>query len=109
MDSLSAFLNGHGFEVITALDGEKGLAVFKDSAISIVLVDVKMPGMSGLEVIKKIKEIDEDCLVMAITGYASLGDAIQAIKLGAYDYLVKPFDVMENVVMACRRGPGTLL
>lgn len=104
LESLSFFLNSNSFEVVTALDGEEALAIFKGSEITIVLVDVKMPGMSGLEVIKRIKEMNEDCLVMAITGYASLGDAIQAIKLGAYDYLTKPFDVMENVVMACRRG-----
>ncbi|MCX5703590.1 MAG: response regulator [Candidatus Omnitrophica bacterium] len=104
LESLSLFLSKNGFEVVTAKDGEEGLAIFKGSDINIVLVDVRLPGISGLEVLKEIKELNEDCLVIAITGRDSLGDALQAIGLGAYDYLTKPFSAIENVAMVCRRG-----
>lgn len=81
-----------GFNVTTAANGEEGLDNFKTVKPAIVLLDLKMPGIDGLEVLRRIREIDDNVIVIVITGYATVETAIQAMKQGAYDFIPKPFE-----------------
>ena len=91
-ESLSGWLERDGHEVSAAASGEEAMEVLKDSRFDILLVDIKMEGMSGLDVLKQVKESDPDVDVVMITAYGSIPTAIEAMKKGAYDYLLKPFD-----------------
>jgi two-component system nitrogen regulation response regulator NtrX len=64
----------------------------------LVITDIKMPEMSGMEVLEKAKEIDPEIEVMIITGFGNIGSAVEAMKKGAYDYITKPFDLDELVI-----------
>ena len=89
-----------GFDVATAERGDMALESFSTRPAAIVLLDLKMPGMDGMEVLKHLREKDESVLVIVITGYATVETAIQAMKQGAYDFISKPFepDQMRIVV-----------
>ena len=78
--------------VFKAANGEEALDLLSRESVSVVLLDLKMPGMDGMEVQKKIRQIDENILIIIITGYATLETAINAMKQGAYDFIPKPFD-----------------
>ena len=91
-ESLAGWLERDGHEVSAASSGEEAMEVLKDSRFDILLVDIKMEGMSGLDVLKRVKESDPDVDVVMITAYGSIPTAIEAMKKGAYDYLLKPFD-----------------
>jgi two-component system, NtrC family, response regulator AtoC len=94
-ESLCEWLREDGFHVETAEDGFKALEKVKERSWNIALVDLKMPKMDGLELMAKIKETHPDTQVIIITAYATVNTAVQAIKVGAYDYLVKPFNPEE--------------
>ena len=81
-----------GFNISTAASGQEALDGFKKIRPAIVLLDLKMPGMDGMEVLKRIREIDAGIIVIVITGYATVETAIQAMKQGAYDFIPKPFE-----------------
>jgi two-component system phosphate regulon sensor histidine kinase PhoR len=81
-----------GCRVRTAARGDEGLAIMAGEHFGIVLLDMKMPGMDGLEVLQRIREMDETILVIVITGYATVEIAIEAMKRGAYDFIPKPFE-----------------
>jgi signal transduction histidine kinase/FixJ family two-component response regulator len=81
-----------GHRVFTASRGEEGLEVLKNEKIALVLLDLKMPGLDGLEVLQRIQAVDPSILVIVITGYATVETATKAMKLGAYDFIPKPFD-----------------
>lgn len=91
-ESLAGWLERDGHVVETAASGEEALQKLKNSRFEILLVDIKMEGMSGLDVLKKVKESDPDAAVVMITAYGSISTAIEAMKNGADDYLLKPFD-----------------
>ncbi len=97
-DLFQRFLSKEGYEVITAENGPEGLRIFKEKAVNVALVDIKMHGMDGMEVLRKIKKTSHDCEVIIITGNAGLDSAIESVKAGAYDYIRKPFDNIEDVV-----------
>jgi len=78
--------------VFTANGGEKGLEIIENEPVSIVLLDTKMPGMDGMQVLQKIKEINEDIIVIIITGFATVEMAVESMKKGAYDLIPKPFE-----------------
>ncbi len=94
-ESLSGWLERDGHEVQTAASGEEALEKCRDTRFNILFVDIKMEGMSGLDVLKMVKESDPDVAVVMITAYGSISSAIEAMKIGAYDYLLKPFDPNE--------------
>lgn len=98
-ESLAGWLERDGHEVSAAASGEEAMEVLKDSRFDILLVDIKMEGMSGLDVLKQVKENDPDVDVVMITAYGSIATAIEAMKNGAYDYLLKPFDPDELGVL----------
>lgn len=81
-----------GFDVTTAVNGEEGLEKFSNVNPAIILLDLKMPGIDGLEVLRRLREIDDNVIVIVITGYATVETAIQAMKQGAYDFIPKPFE-----------------
>ncbi len=91
-ESLSGWLARDGHAVETAASGEDALVKLKQSRFDILLVDIKMEGISGLEVLRKVSESDPDVAIVMITAYGSIATAIEAMKNGAYDYLLKPFD-----------------
>jgi DNA-binding NtrC family response regulator len=98
-ESLAGWLERDGHDVDTATSGEEALEKVRDTRFDILLVDIKMEGISGLEVLKQIKENDPDVAVVMITAYGSIATAIDAMKNGAYDYLLKPFDPNELGVL----------
>ena len=97
---LSKCLSGVGYIVDTAGSGEEGIEYFKKNRYDIVLLDIRMPKMSGTEVLKKIREINDDTLVIIITAFPTVKNAVDCIKLGAVDYIRKPFtpDKIRNMV-----------
>jgi two-component system response regulator AtoC len=94
-ESLLDWLREDGYQVEAAEDGFKALEKFKDRSWDIALVDLKMPKMDGLQLMQKIKEIHPETQVVIITAFATVNTAVQAMKTGAYDYLVKPFNPEE--------------
>jgi DNA-binding NtrC family response regulator len=94
-ESLSGWLEQDGYVAETAADGPSGLHKLRDGVWSILLVDLKMPGMDGLQVLEAARKAQPDLAVVMITAYATVETAVKAIKLGASDYIVKPFDPEE--------------
>lgn len=94
-ESLFHWFEEEDYIVETAEDGEIALKKYEKEKFDLLLVDMKMPGMSGLELLSKIKAIDKDALIIIITAFASVPTAITALKTGAYDYVTKPVDPDE--------------
>lgn len=86
-------LTQEGYTVFTALDGASGLKIIKEKKPDIVLLDLKMPRMDGIEVLRNIKKIDKNIVVIIITGYGTMDSARMAMRLGAFDYITKPIDL----------------
>jgi len=87
------FAQRFGFEVVTRTDARAGLAEMPALKPAAVMVDLKMPEVNGLDVLRAIRDIDPTCQVILMTAHASVDTAIEALKLGALDYLSKPFDL----------------
>jgi two-component system response regulator PilR (NtrC family) len=92
---LEIMLSQEGYRVLLAANGEEGLDVYKKERPDLILTDVKMPGMDGLDLIKEVHAVDSGVPIIAITAYASASDAIRAVREGAYDYISKPFQIDE--------------
>ena len=100
---LSDILEKEGLRVITAPDGREAMQRICFYTPDAVFLDVHMPGLNGMEVLKKIKEIDDGLPVVLVTAYADIHQSVEAMKEGAYDYLAKPFD-NDEVVWIARRA-----
>ena len=98
-ESLAGWLERDGHAVQTAASGEEAMEKLTQTHFDIFLVDIKMEGMNGLEVLRRVKESDPDAEVVMITAYGSIPSAIEAMKDGAYDYMLKPFDPNELGVL----------
>lgn len=83
------------YQVDTALSGEEALQKDRENPYSLIISDLMMPGISGLELLKSLKEIRPDVLVIMVTGYPTIKTAVQSVKLGAFDYIPKPFTPNE--------------
>ncbi|MCX5781137.1 MAG: response regulator [Elusimicrobia bacterium] len=94
-DVFSRFLSREGYEVIFAGNGKEAWDRIKEDNFDLLLLDLNMPVMSGMEVIAKVNEAKKDLIMIVITGYATLDTAKVAIKQGCYDYITKPFDINE--------------
>jgi len=97
VDTLSQRLEARGFVVDTALEGERCLALLKDKDMDVVILDVLMPGLSGIDTLREIKKLRPLTEVIMLTGHATVETAIEGMKLGAYDYLMKPTDIEDLV------------
>jgi DNA-binding NtrC family response regulator len=91
-DSLYQWFKADGYRVETADDGNSALKKLQASSWDIILLDIKMPGMDGIELQSRIKQIDKNIVTIIMTAYASVDTAIQALKDGAFDYITKPID-----------------
>jgi DNA-binding NtrC family response regulator len=91
-DSLSKWFIQDGYRVGTANDANHALKLMEDGPWDVILLDIKMPGISGLELQKRLKEIDSSAAIIMVTAFASVDSAIQALKEGAFDYVTKPVD-----------------
>jgi signal transduction histidine kinase len=102
-DGAERILTRLGCPVFKAPRGDIGLEIINKEDVAIVLLDMKMPGMDGMEVLKRIMDIDNSILVIVITGYATLETAIEAMKIGAYDFISKPYEP-EQLRIVIRRA-----
>ncbi|MCD6320152.1 MAG: sigma-54-dependent Fis family transcriptional regulator [Candidatus Desulfofervidaceae bacterium] len=89
---LKEFLEQAGYKVYTGCNGKEAMNIISNNVIDVVISDLRMPEMDGIELIKKIKSFDPTIDVVMLTGYPSIDTAVEAVKLGAYDYLTKPVD-----------------
>ena len=92
LDVISRFARRAGYDVVTCGGGREAIALLKERRADLVMVDLRMPDVGGLDVLKAIREIDPQCQAVLMTGYASVDTAVEAIKLGAMDYVSKPLD-----------------
>jgi len=90
---LSKALKRKGFSVDLAKDGDEALNLIQANSYDLAILDIKMPGLSGLDLLGRVKELKSDLLVVIMTAEASMKNAIEAMKRGAYDYITKPFDL----------------
>ncbi len=88
------------YQLLTAISGKEALKIVEEESPHLVLLDIIMPGLDGIEVLKRIKEIDEKINVIMVTATKTVKTAVNAMKLGAYDYLTKPFDLEEVKLLA---------
>jgi DNA-binding NtrC family response regulator len=95
LTNLSHVLEREGYRITACMDGESGLQAMEKSAFDLVLTDLRMPGIDGMEVLKHIKATTPDVPVIMITGHATLDSAVDAMKAGAYHYIAKPFRLAE--------------
>jgi two-component system response regulator CpxR len=97
VEVLAERLEARGFRVQTALSGDQGLATLQEQEADVVILDVQMPGMDGVETLREIKRIKPLIEVIMLTGHATIESGIQGLKLGAYDYLMKPTETEDLV------------
>ena len=104
--SCSRTLSPEGYEVKLAKNGSEGLKIAREGKFDLVLTDLKMPDMDGIEVLRIIKEQWPETEVIIVTGYQTVDTAVKAIKLGAYDYIEKPFtpDALISAVTEALSG-----
>ena len=101
-DTLSTVLSEEGYSTVTASNGEKAVDLMSQFSFDAVICDIRMPGMSGIEVLRKSKEIRPETPVLIITAYASIETAVEALREGASDYIIKPF-ILEDIVLKIRK------
>jgi len=99
---LNRVLSSEGFIVKEAINGLEALKRLEEEDYSLVLLDLKMPGLNGIETLKKIREFDINLPIIMISAYGSISEAVEAMKLGALDYLIKPFDIEELKIIVER-------
>jgi len=102
-ESLGNWLKEEGYSVNTSDNGNDALEKIKARGCDLVIADVKMPGMDGIELLDRCKKLDPDLQVLVMTAYASIDTAVQAMKKGAFDYIVKPFNP-EDVTRIIQRA-----
>jgi DNA-binding NtrC family response regulator len=96
--TLANRLKKRKFAVLEAEDGLRALEIIRTYPVDVAIVDIKMPGLDGLETLKRIKEINPLVEVIMLTGHASVESGIEGMKLGAFDYLMKPCDINDLVL-----------
>ena len=99
---LQEILEAEGYELQTAADGESGLALVQEQPFDLVLTDLNLPGLGGMEVLKYLVQHQPECLCIIITGFGSIKNAVASMRLGAFDYLAKPVDPQELKVVVGR-------
>ena len=105
--SVAKTLERVGYRITEAATGEEAVKAIDEQSFDVVLTDLRMPGIDGIELLRFIKEKSPDAVVILMTGYASLGSAVEALRMGAHDYLVKPsssHDIRESVLRGVERA-----
>jgi two-component system alkaline phosphatase synthesis response regulator PhoP len=105
--SVSKTLQRVGYNVRDAASGEDALDVIQTQTFDVVLTDIRMPGLDGVELVRRIKDADPDTVVILMTAYPTLGTAVEALRLGAHDYLIKPSssqDIKTSVARGIERA-----
>ncbi len=97
--TISNILKDQGYETITAGDGERAIKEVKTKSPNLVLLDIKLPGMDGMKILEELKQIDKDVIIIMLTAFGAVKDAVRAMRLGAFDYISKPFDNEELVLI----------
>ena len=99
---IKAVLSAEGYEIREAADGNQAVKAVEEKFHDLILMDIRMPGLSGIEALQKIKDISPGIPVIIMTAYASVNTAIDALKSGAYDYLTKPLDIEELKILVAK-------
>ncbi len=107
LDILETSLSSEGYDVVTAESGKEGLRIFEEEGIKLILTDIKMPGMDGIEVLRSIKSKDKEAEVIVLTGHGDMDSAIAALHHGASDFLTKPIRD-EVLLLALERAKKKL-
>jgi len=102
-DVLDIFLKGEGYDVLVADSGESAIEAFKKDIFDLVITDLKMPKVSGFDLLKTIKDISPDTIVVIITAFGTTESAVEAMKLGAFDYIQKPFK-MDDIRLVVKNA-----
>lgn len=93
--SFAKLLDAEGYDVVAAATGEEGIEVVKEKMPDLVIMDIRMPGMGGLEAFRKMKLIEPKMTAIIMTAFGTTETAIEATRLGAFDYILKPFEIPE--------------
>ena len=96
--TLNEILSYEGYKIEEAADGEEGLKKFKEKNFDIVLCDIKMPKLDGIEFLEKAREINDEVPIIIISGHGNIETAVEAVKKGAYDYISKPPDLNRMLI-----------
>ena len=99
----SEYLRAEGYEVDTSADGASGIAMVEKKSYDLIISDLKMPGMDGMKVLEFAMEHSPDSICIILTGYGTVKNAVEAIKMGAFDYLTKPVK-MDEILVTLRRA-----
>src|SRR5437588_10968704 len=102
-DSLKMTLEYEGYEVLGAATGQEGLSLAEREAPDLVLLDVKMPGMDGIEVLERLRSMNESVPVIVVSGHGTISTAVEATKKGAFDFIEKPF-ASDRVLVSLRNA-----
>lgn len=100
--SLAAYLKLEGYKVSTAADGDEAIKKVRESKHNIVLLDINMPGMDGIETLKAIKAVDFSTQVIMITAYSTFDKTMRSLEFGASDYILKPFEDLSEILHLVR-------
>jgi UDP-3-O-acyl N-acetylglucosamine deacetylase len=103
VQSIAGVLGDEGFRVVTTGSGDEAIRIFQDEEPDVTLLDIWMPGMDGIEVLKRLRWISPDCQVIMISGHATISTAMTAVKLGAFDFIEKPLS-LDVLLMTIRRA-----
>jgi DNA-binding NtrC family response regulator len=93
--ALGQRLQARNLKVMTATTGERAIEIVDSQEIDVIILDLAMPGMDGLEVLRRIKSVHPEAEIIMLTGHATIGTSVEAMKLGAEDFLEKPVDMKE--------------
>jgi DNA-binding response OmpR family regulator len=98
---LSENLSGQGFRVATAMSGSEGVEKARQGRYGLIILDLKLPDVSGMEVLRRIRNFDKDVVIIILTGYPTVETAVETLKNTAADYILKPFDVnhLKDVIL----------
>ncbi|GAI54383.1 unnamed protein product, partial [marine sediment metagenome] len=102
LELLSVAMEDEGYRILTANNGRKALDQLKKEEPQVVLLDIRMPDLDGVEVLRQIKEINKATSVIMMTAYGGMDTVVKAMQLGAYDYLTKPLDLKKVKVLIRR-------
>jgi len=104
--TLSNILKDQGYETICAPDGERAIKEVKKKSPNLALLDIKLPGMDGMKILEEMKQIDKNLIIIMLTAFGDVKDAVRAMRLGAFDYITKPFD-NEEIVLIIKKALQT--